>query len=156
MLIKARMGVSLDGYVATPDGLPALLAMPGFVSGASHGYPEFITDCDAVVTGRNTFLPALGAPRWPWGNLHVLTSAPLPPTAPPDVIVIGDGPAAMTARLRSRGSDSSVHLVGGPRTIAAFHEIGELDQLELLLLPIILGGGVPLSPPGTPSGASAS
>ncbi len=28
MLIRARMGVSVDGDIATPDGLPALLAMP--------------------------------------------------------------------------------------------------------------------------------
>jgi hypothetical protein len=31
MLIRCRMGVSVDGYVATPDGLPSLLAMPDFV-----------------------------------------------------------------------------------------------------------------------------
>jgi hypothetical protein len=33
MMIKARMGISADGFVATPDGLPALLAMPEFVPG---------------------------------------------------------------------------------------------------------------------------
>jgi hypothetical protein len=52
MLIRSRMGVSLDGFVATPDGWPALLAMPGFVPGVSHGYPEFIHGCDAVVMGQ--------------------------------------------------------------------------------------------------------
>jgi hypothetical protein len=68
MLIRSRMGVSLDGFVATPDGYPALLAMPGFEPARSHGYPEFINDCDAVVMGRSTFLPALGAPSWPWAG----------------------------------------------------------------------------------------
>ncbi len=52
MLIRSRMGVSVDGFVAAPDGLPALLAMPGLVPGASHGHPEFIEGCDAVVMGR--------------------------------------------------------------------------------------------------------
>ena len=84
MLIRSRMGVSADGFVATPDGLPALLALPGFVPGESHGHPEFIAGCDAVVMGRSTFLPALGAPSWPWPGLqvYVLTSSPLP-RAPP-------------------------------------------------------------------------
>jgi hypothetical protein len=73
--------------VATADGWPALLVMPEFVSGQSHGYPEFIDGCDAVVMGRNTFVPALGA----------------------------------------------------------------LDRLEIVVLPTLLGTGVPLSPAGSPS-----
>jgi len=42
MLIKARMGMSADGFVATPEGVPTLALMPGFIPAASHGYPEFI------------------------------------------------------------------------------------------------------------------
>jgi hypothetical protein len=33
MLIRARMGISDDGFVATPDGVPALTTMPGFQPG---------------------------------------------------------------------------------------------------------------------------
>ncbi len=65
------MGVSVDGFVATPDGLPALLQMPDFLPGESYGYREFIASCDAVVMGRTTFLPALSAPSWPWPGLSV-------------------------------------------------------------------------------------
>jgi hypothetical protein len=53
--IKARMGMSLDGYVATTDGTPAPIKGGGFVPGRSHGYPEFIDGCDTVVMGRQTF-----------------------------------------------------------------------------------------------------
>jgi hypothetical protein len=66
MLIRSRVGVSADGYVSTDDGVPALAVMPGFEPGVSHGFPGFIQGCDAVVMGRNTFVPALGAPQWPW------------------------------------------------------------------------------------------
>ena len=54
--------------------------------------------------GRTTFVPALGAPRWPWPNLQVfvLTSRPLPANAPADVITAGE-PAALAERLRTRG-----------------------------------------------------
>jgi hypothetical protein len=76
--IKARMGMSLDGYVATTDGTPSLIKARGFLPGRSHGYPEFIDGCDTVAMGRQTFLPALGAPQWPWGDMQVfvLTSRP--------------------------------------------------------------------------------
>ena len=148
MHIRSRMGVSADGFVATPEGVPTLAVMPGFVPAVSHGFPEFIEGCDAVVMGRNTFVPALGSPQWPWPGLqvYVLTSRPLPPGTPGDVIAGTDGPAALAEQLRARGSGGDVHLVGGPRTIRAFHEVGALDRLELVVLPILLGDGVPLSP----------
>lgn len=122
--------------------------MPGFVPGVSCGQPEFTQGCDAVAMGRTTFLPALGAPRWPWPGLqvYVLTSRPLPASTPGHVIAAYDGPAALAGQLRSCGSDGDVHLVGGPRTIRAFRELG---RLEIIILPILLGGGTPLSLPGT-------
>lgn len=152
MLIRSRMGTSVDGFVATPDGIPALAVMPGFTPGVSHGYPEFIQNVDAVVMGRNTFLPALGAPSWPWSGLQVfvLTSRPLPAGTPAGVVVAQGGPAGLVDQLRSRGSDGDVHLVGGPQAIRAFCELGALDRLEIVVLPILLGGSVPLSPPGAP------
>ncbi|MCW2910477.1 MAG: hypothetical protein JWL68_5266 [Actinomycetia bacterium] len=150
MLIKSRMGVSADGFVGTPEGVPTLAIMPGFEPAVSHGYPEFIEGCDAVVMGRSTFVPALGSPQWPWPGLqvYVLTSSPLPAGTPEHVIAGRQGPADLLARLRARGSDGDVHLVGGPRTIRAFHELGALDRLELVVLPVLLGEGRPLSPPG--------
>jgi hypothetical protein len=47
MLIKSRMGVSVDGFVADADGVPAIALADGFVPGESHGFPEFIAGCDA-------------------------------------------------------------------------------------------------------------
>jgi dihydrofolate reductase len=151
MLIRSRMGISADGFVSTAEGVPTQAIMPEFVPGVSHGFPEFIDGCDAVVMGRNTFVPALGAPGWPWPNLQVfvLTSRPLPANAPADVIAV-DEPAALAERLRTRGSDGDVHLVGGPQTIRAFYEIGALDRLELLILPILLADGLPLWPRSAP------
>lgn len=139
------MGISADGFVSTAEGVPAHAIMPGFVPGVSHGFPEFIEGCDAVVMGRNTFVPALGGGDWPWPDLQVfvLTSQPLPASAPGGVIAVA-GPAAMAERLRARGSDADVHLVGGPRTIRAFHEIGALDRLELVVVPVLLGDGLRL------------
>jgi dihydrofolate reductase len=150
--IKARMGVSLDGYVATADGVPALTKAVGFAPGQSHGYPEFIAGCDAVVMGRQTFLPALDAPTWPWGDMQVfaLTSRPLPAETPGDVITVTSGPAGLIRQLRGRRSGGDVHLVGGPRTIQAFHQQGALDTLDVVVLPILLGDGVPLWPRGAP------
>jgi hypothetical protein len=96
-------------------------------------------------------VPALGAGSWPWPGLqvYVLTSRPLPAGTPAEVIAVPD-PAALAEALRSRDTGGDVHLVGGPRTIRAFSAIGALDRLEVVLLPVLLGTGVPLSPAGRP------
>jgi hypothetical protein len=61
-----------------------LVSMPQFQPGVSYGYEEFSSSCDAVVMGRATSLPALGAlVAWPGLDVYVLTSTPLPAQAPP-------------------------------------------------------------------------
>jgi riboflavin biosynthesis pyrimidine reductase len=42
--------------------------------------------------------------------------------------------------------DGDVHLVGGPRTIAAFRDLDALDRLGLIVLPRLFGGGTALTP----------
>jgi len=147
MKIRARIAVSVDGYVSSSDGRPVLLQMPGFVPGESHGHAEFIAGCDAVVMGRSSFEPALGAPSWPWPGkqVYVLTSRPLP-DAPGDVIASRGGPAGLLDQVRASGRSGDVYVLGGPSTIRAFAALRALDTLELVVLPVLLGVGVPLFP----------
>jgi dihydrofolate reductase len=147
---RTHIGVSVDGLVATPDGRPALLSMPDIVPGVSHGHPEFIADCRAVVMGRATFDPAVGAPSWPWPGhaVYVLTSTALPCGLPGEPVSASTA-SGLLERMHRDGVSGDVHLVGGPSTIQAFREIGAPDRLEVVVLPILLGEGIPLSPAGS-------
>ena len=146
MRIKARMGMSADGFVSNADGVPAIALAQDFSPGLSHGYLDFISGCDAAVMGRSTFVPALGAPTWPWDDLQVfvLTSSPLPPETPAHVVTSKGGVSGLIDQIRQRGSDGDVRLVGGPQTIRAFHDLGALDVLELVIVPLMLGKGLRL------------
>jgi dihydrofolate reductase len=150
MKIRTHIGVSIDGYVSNAEGRPAVLLAPGFAPRTSGGFPEFIRDCGAVVMGRTTFEPALGADSWPWPGLQVfvLTTSPLPAETPSHVVACGD-PAELLQLMSDADFSGDVHLVGGPRTIRAFAEIGALDRLEIVVLPLMLGDGLPLSAPDT-------
>lgn len=149
MRIRTHLGVSVDGFVATPDGWPVLLSMPEFAGRESYGLPELLETTGAAVMGRTTFEPALDAPNWPWPGLEVfvLTSTTLPAGAPPGIVTEGD-PAALLERMRAADFEGDVHLIGGPRTVAAFISIGALDELGIVMLPLIAGGGVPFSASG--------
>ena len=146
MKIKARMCMSLDGYVTTPAGWPAQLADPTFVPGESHGIQEFLEGCEAALMGRVTFEPALEADRWPWPDLNVFVLASHRPEGTPDDVVTDSDPARLLEKLRAAGSGGDVHLIGGPRTIETYRGLGELDTLELVVIPILLGGGMSLTP----------
>lgn len=102
--------------------------------------------------GRTTFLPALGHHRGR-GQTRTCSSSPLRlPDGVPDGVSVAtsDSAAELLERMRSTVVSGDVHLVGGPRTIQAFRAIGALDELELLVVPFVLGDGLPLSPAGTP------
>ena len=150
MQIRTRMCISADGCVTTPDGWPVQLADPAFEPGESYGFPEFQNSCDAVLMGRTTFEPALGADRWPWPDLDVFVLASSRPSGAPDHVVTDSDPARLLERIREANRGGDVHLVGGPRTIETFRALGALDKLGLIVLPLVVGDGMRLAPPLSP------
>jgi dihydrofolate reductase len=146
MNIRTRLSMSADGYVTTPDGWPAQLADPAFVPGESHGIREFLEPCEAALMGRTTFEPALGIERWPWPDLNVFVLASHRPAGTPDHVVTDSDPVKLLERLRAANRGGDVHLIGGPTTIETFRELGVLTSIDLVVLPILLGGGLRLTP----------
>lgn len=147
MEIRTRFSISADGYVTTPDGWPPIVRDPRFVSGQSHGFPEFQKRCEAVLMGRTTFLPALANERWPWPDLDVFVLGSDVPVDGAPVPIISDGdPARLLEKIRAANRGKDVHLVGGLKTIETFRALGALQKLGLLVLPFFLGDGMRLTP----------
>jgi len=48
--------------------------------------------------------------------------------------------------LRGASLAGDVQVLGGARTIQAFLEVGALDRLGMVVLPVLLGKGIPLFP----------
>jgi dihydrofolate reductase len=146
--IRTHIGLSLDGFIAGPDGMPTWNKSPDFfpTKGASHGYPEFIEGCEAVIIGRATFDQGFAAPSWPWPGkpVFVLTSRPMPPLLPDRVVVSHGGPKEFIAHVKAAGLKKDAQLLGGGRTIRAFFDLGVIDELGIVTLPWVLGDGVPL------------
>src|SRR5580698_10603390 len=114
LMIFTRMCTSLDGHIATPDGWPVQLAFDGWDAGAL-GFYELQARCSAVLMGRTTFEPALGAPHWPWGDLPVYVLGGHRPGGTPDQVVVEKDPERILELLRenpSRSATARVHLVG--------------------------------------------
>jgi dihydrofolate reductase len=146
MQIRTRMCTSLDGYVTTPDRWPVQLADPNFTPGESYEFGDFQRGCDAVLMGRTTFEPALSADRWPWPDLDVFVLGSHRPEATPDEVVVDSDPQRLLEQVQAANRGGDVHLVGGPRTIETYRALGALDKLGLIVLPILVGEGMRLTP----------
>ena len=151
MQIRTRMCISLDGCISRADGMPAQLEDSEWDPEA-YGFGELQSACDAVLMGRTTLLPALGADRWPWPGLDVFVLGSERPEGTPDDVVIESGPARLLERVRDANRGGDVHLIGGPTTIESYRRLGAIDELGLILLPIVVGEGMRLTPAFHPGG----
>lgn len=142
-LLRYYVAASLDGFIATSDGAVDWLAP---YEGQDFGYKEFVADIDTVILGRATYDQVRGFGKWPYGGTqgYVLTSKALP--SPPDDVRAYNGDLAdLAARLRTE-CKQDIWIVGGGQTAAGFLEADALDLIELFVMPVLLGTGIPFLP----------
>lgn len=113
----------------------------------------------AWILGRNMFGPVRGP--WPdeswrgwWGEnppyhvpAFVLTHHPRPPLEMQGGTVfhfVTDGFEAALARARAAAGDRDVRVGGGPATIRQYLSARLVDELHLVVAPVLLGAGEPL------------
>ena len=136
--------MSADGYITTPNGWPPQVVDPVHGPG-SHGVAEFLKTCEAALMGRTTFEPALSNEWWPWPDLQVFVLSSHRPEGTPDHVTLDGDPTRLLEAMRAANKGGDVHLIGGPRTIETFRALGALDELSLVVLPFVLGGGMRLT-----------
>jgi dihydrofolate reductase len=145
MPVSVFVGISVDGFMARPDGGLDWLPDGG---GEPHGFTEFLESVDALVMGRNTFEIVAAFETWPYGSkpVVVLSSRPLDLSAVPGTAEQMAGPPAeIVARLAARGID---HLyVDGGITIQGFLRAGLVERLIITRVPVLIGEGIPLFGP---------
>jgi dihydrofolate reductase len=140
--LRLYIAASLDGFIATPDGGVSWLDP---YHSPDLGYEHFMKSIGTVVMGRATYEQALGFPG-PWPNAGkrtiVLTSRPIE-SAPRDVERWPGDVASLADHLRTK-STRDVWICGGARTARAFLDLDQVDRIELYVIPVLLGEGLPL------------
>ncbi|HWN28536.1 MAG TPA: dihydrofolate reductase family protein [Actinomycetospora sp.] len=152
MALRLDMTVSLDGYVTGPHDSPDdPLGVGGFrlfdwldrrldPGPAGEVYAEAMAT-RAVLSGRRTYEHA-----GRWGGDHhdgvpivVLTHA-VPDDPPPGSVEYATDPREAAARARAAAGDGDVAVMGAGAGQALLR-IGELDEIELHVVPVLLGQG---------------
>src|SRR6267154_4400845 len=145
--IILSLGLSLDGYIARPSGDIDFLFMPKDYSMAS-----LFKTVDTVVMGRKSLEAGL---KMSGGSLpassmaHYVFSHSKPPGKGDGWTFVNESVAAFIAKLRKRRG-KNIWLMGGGELARDFLKADLVDELQLGIIPVLLGEGIPLFPSGFP------
>jgi dihydrofolate reductase len=146
--IKLYIATSLDGHIAREDGSLDWLEKFPNPDQIDYGYADFYSTIDSVVMGRATYEQILGFDvDWPYAecNSYVVTSDREYQAKTNKTEVIHDLTSDRILELR-RSSKKDIWLVGGGQLVAAFLNLGEIDEMVITIIPTIIGEGIPLFP----------
>jgi dihydrofolate reductase len=141
-----RVAASLDGFIAGPNG-----EIDWIVPDPTVDFVSLYAGVDTVLIGRRTYEMTLqpGAPPWPADWRIYVFSQTLNAAQHAGVTIVGGNIGATVAALRSEpGRD--IWLFGGGGLFASLLTAQVVDQIDVAVMPVLLGGGTPLVSPGTP------
>jgi dihydrofolate reductase len=134
--------MSLDAYIAGPNGEYDWIVMDPDID-----FREIFSRFDTFLIGRRTFEMMAGQGRGSTpGVRSFVFSRTLRQEDYPDVTIVAEDPEGVIADLRSKpGKD--IWLFGGGLLFRSLLEARLVDNVEVAVVPVLLGGGVPLLPP---------
>lgn len=143
-MICGYIASTLDGYIAAPDHSFSFLDP---YPAEDAGYEDFYAGIGTLVMGRTTYeVCRRSIQPWPYAGKRVIvvTSRTIA-DLPTDAETWTKGIDALVGHLRT-GAAQDVWIVGGGRLQQAFIDCAALDRLDQFIVPVILGGGIPLYP----------
>jgi dihydrofolate reductase len=139
--VVLNLAISLDGYIARPDGSVDFLFMP-----KDYSMVPFFKSVDVSIMGRKTFdagLKLAGGTFDNYGLKCYVMSRSLAPGARDGYEVTRQSPRALVAKVRrSKGKD--IWLMGGGQLALEFLRADLVDEIYLAIMPVLLGDGIPL------------
>ena len=145
------VGVSLDGYIADPNGgVEWLDRATSKAKGEDFGLAAFFKSIDTVLMGRKTYEIVRkmqgGKTVYP-GMKNYIFSRTLPPGHRDGMEFVADDPAQVLAKLKQQPG-KNIWLCGGGELARHCLNRHAVDEITLGVVPRLIGGGLPTFPPG--------
>jgi len=138
--IRYQVASSLDGYIAGPEGEADWISMDPEID-----FGALFAEFDTFIMGRRTFETA-GAMAGSGSEAKTFVfSRSLEPANHPGVTIVREVSQATVAPIRAQAT-KDIWLFGGGGLFRSFLNAGLVDTVEVAIMPVLLGGGVPLLP----------
>ncbi len=134
--------MSLDGFIAGPDGEFDWIVMDPDID-----FPALMRRFDTFLIGRKTFeaMQRMGNDAPPTrGIRHIVFSRTLRPAQCPHATLSDDAETVVADLRKQPGKD--IALFGGGELFRALLTAGLVDEVHFSIVPVLLGGGIPLLP----------
>ncbi|MBO0720209.1 MAG: dihydrofolate reductase [Blastocatellia bacterium] len=139
--IRYRVAASLDGFIAGPNG-----EHDWIVKDPEIDFGELFAQFDTFLIGRNTFeiMKKDGNAGIPGKKVYVFSRS-LSQSPHPNVTIIAEKPEEAVAAIKAEpGKD--IWLFGGGKLFRSLLDAGLVDAVEIAVIPVLLGDGIPLLP----------
>ncbi len=147
---RLRYGVatSLDGFIAGPNG-----EYDWIVPDPTMDWAALWAQFDILLMGRRTYEIALTRRNLfsGSGQQWIVVSRTLKPEDNPGITILGSGIAGAVAALKTQPGlqpQKDIWLFGGGVLFRSMLDAGLVDAIDLSVMPVLLGSGVPLLPEG--------
>jgi dihydrofolate reductase len=142
--IRYCVAASLDGYIAGPKGEADWIIMDPEID-----FRALFDQFDTVLIGRRTFEGMTRGKKkagaMPGMKTYVFSRTMKPSDYPKVTIVAGNEDKAVAA-LRAE-AQKDIWLFGGGLLFRSLLAAGQVDSVEVAVVPVMLGEGIPLLPP---------
>jgi dihydrofolate reductase len=142
--VRYSVAMSLDGYIAGPKGEYDWIPIDPEID-----FAAMFKDFDTVLMGRKSYEIAkqTGGTGMPLGMKAFVFSTNLRQADCPDAVVSANPQKTVTELIHQKGKD--IWLFGGGKLFQSLLEYGLVDTIEIGLVPVLLGGGLPMLPGAT-------
>ena len=139
--MRYSVAASLDGYIADVNG-----GFDWIPHDPTVDFAALFDPIDTVLMGRRTFdvMQLQNEPAWKPGTRVYVVSRTLAAEAAPGVTIVRENPVELASSLRHETGSGEIWLFGGGQLFATLLAGRQVDAVEVAVVPVLLGGGIPL------------
>jgi dihydrofolate reductase len=144
--LRYSVAASLDGYIAGPNGEFDWIPMDPDID-----FEAMYRGFSGLVMGRKSYDVYVATGGAPGVSLPVYVCSRTLPEGTRESITVVRDPLRSVRALKAAGDGKPLWLWGGGELFRELAQAGLVDGVDVAILPVLLGGGIPLLPAPAPT-----